>query len=578
VTPPPTIAHPEVVTRGVPKARPGWIERATSADHKSVALLYLGSAMTFLVVAVAEFVLMRIQLITPDATIIHPEIFARILSASGVTLTVLFAVPLVLGLIGYVVPLQIGARGVAFPRLGLLSAWLYIVGGAAIYLSFLWTAPDGGVLGLPPLTDTVFTPSHGVDAWIVGTGLAVLGFVCFAINLIATIRNMRAPGMARRRMPLFSWAAGVIGYVLLVIGPVMLAALTMLMIDRHFSGVFFDSAEGGAPLLFEHFSYIFFTGIYVIVLVFAGGVISEILPPLSRKPIFSHRAVAGSFVAIAVMGTLAWMQNMYFAPIDAGWGYFAMVMSIGLAVPIGILLFTWIGTLWSGSIRMRAPMLYALAAISTLVFGLAGELAYSVIPVGWQLGHTTASQGDTLYVFVGGAVFGGFAALHYWLPKITGRLVSEGTAKAALVVMLIGVHLYVIPMFLAGLEGQPVDVYKFFSDEGVSAYNAIASIGAFVVAIGIFLELGTLAHSYGHGLPTGPDPWGGSTLEWFALSPPPPHNFDAVPDVRSGEPLLDIREAVRRRTEAWEAPEPLEVRTPAAAPAEGDAGDDAPLS
>ena len=578
MTPPPTIAHPEVVTRGVPKARPGWIERATSTDHKSVALLYLGSAMTFLVVAVAEFVLMRIQLITPDATIIHPEIFARILSASGVTLTVLFAVPLVLGLIGYVVPLQIGARGVAFPRLGLLSAWLYIVGGAAIYLSFLWTAPDGGVLGLPPLTDTVFTPSHGVDAWIVGTGLAVLGFVCFAINLIATIRNMRAPGMARRRMPLFSWAAGVIGYVLLVIGPVMLAALTMLMIDRHFSGVFFDSAEGGAPLLFEHFSYIFFTGIYVIVLVFAGGVISEILPPLSRKPIFSHRAVAGSFVAIAVMGTLAWMQNMYFAPIDAGWGYFAMVMSIGLAVPIGILLFTWIGTLWSGSIRMRAPMLYALAAISTLVFGLAGELAYSVIPVGWQLGHTTASQGDTLYVFVGGAVFGGFAALHYWLPKITGRLVSEGTAKAALVVMLIGVHLYVIPMFLAGLEGQPVDVYKFFSDEGVSAYNAIASIGAFVVAIGIFLELGTLAHSYGHGLPTGPDPWGGSTLEWFALSPPPPHNFDAVPDVRSGEPLLDIREAVRRRTEAWEAPEPLEVRTPAAAPAEGDAGDDAPLS
>jgi heme/copper-type cytochrome/quinol oxidase subunit 1 len=578
VTPPPTIAHPEVVTRGVPKARPGWIERATSADHKSVALLYLGSAMTFLVVAVAEFVLMRIQLITPDATIIHPEIFARILSASGVTLTVLFAVPLVLGLIGYVVPLQIGARGVAFPRLGLLSAWLYIVGGAAIYLSFLWTAPDGGVLGLPPLTDTVFTPSHGVDAWIVGTGLAVLGFVCFAINLIATIRNMRAPGMARRRMPLFSWAAGVIGYVLLMIGPVMLAALTMLMIDRHFSGVFFDSAEGGAPLLFEHFSYIFFTGIYVIVLVFAGGVISEILPPLSRKPIFSHRAVAGSFVAIAVMGTLAWMQNMYFAPIDAGWGYFAMVMSIGLAVPIGILLFTWIGTLWSGSIRMRAPMLYALAAISTLVFGLAGELAYSVIPVGWQLGHTTASQGDTLYVFVGGAVFGGFAALHYWLPKITGRVVSEGTAKAALVVMLIGVHLYVIPMFLAGLEGQPVDVYKFFSDEGVSAYNAIASIGAFVVAIGIFLELGTLAHSYGHGLPTGPDPWGGSTLEWFALSPPPPHNFDAVPDVRSGEPLLDIREAVRRRTEAWEAPEPLEVRTPAAAPAEGDAGDDAPLS
>jgi cytochrome c oxidase subunit 1 len=576
MTPPPTIAHPEVVTTSVPQERPGWIERATSADHKSVALLYLGAALTFLVVAVAEFVLMRIQLITANGTIIHPEIFARLLSASGVTLTVLFAVPLVLGLIGYVVPLQIGARSVAFPRLALLSAWLYIIGGAAIYLSFLWTAPDGGMLGLPPLTDAVFTPSHGVDAWIVGTGLAVLGFICFAINLIATIRNMRAPGMARRRMPLFTWAAGLIGYLLLVVGPVMLAALVMLMIDRHFSGVFFDSAEGGAPILFEHFSYIFFTGVYVIVVLFAGGVISEILPSLSRKPIFSHRAIAGSFIAIAVMGTLAWMQNMYFSPIDAGWTYFAMVMSVGLAIPIGVLLFTWLGTLWQGSIRLRAPMLYALAAISTMVCGLAGELAYSVIPVGWQLGHTTASQGDTLYVIVGGAVFGGFAALHYWMPKMTGRLVSEGPAKAALVLMLVGIHLYVIPMFFAGLEGQSVDIYKFFSGEDIGAYNAIASVGAFILAIGIFVELGNLALSYNHGLPTGHDPWGGSTLEWFALSPPPPHNFDAVPDVRSAEPLLDIREAVRRRTEAWEAPVPREA--PAPAEPEPAAEGDAPVS
>jgi cytochrome c oxidase subunit 1 len=578
---PPTIAHPEIVTRGVPRHRPAWIERATSADHKSVALLYLGASLTFLVVAVVEFVLMRIQLITADATIIHPEIFARLLSASGVTLTVLFALPFVLGLAGYVVPLQIGARGVAFPRLGLLSAWLYIIGGAAIYLSFLYTPAEGGVMGLPPLTSSVFSPSHGMDAWIVGTGLAVLGFVCFAVNLITTIRTMRAPGMARRRMPLFTSAAATIGYVTLVIGSVMLAALTMLMIDRHFSGVFFDSAAGGAPLLFEHFAYIFFTGVYVIVLLFAAGVISEILPALSRKPIFSHRAVSGSLVAIAVMGVLAWMQNMYSAPIDAGWSYFAMVMAIGLAIPIGIVLFSWIGTLWGGSVRMRAPMLYALAATSLLVFGLAGELAYSVIPVGWQLGHTAASQGDTLYVLVGGAVVAGFAGLHYWMPKITGRLVSEGPAKVALALMLVGIHLYVIPMFLAGLEGQPVDVYKFFSGEGVSAYNTLASIGAFILAIGIFVELGNIAHSYAHGLETGHDPWGGSTLEWFALSPPPPHNFDAVPDVRSAEPLLDIREAVRRRTESWEAPAPLQTPARPAAEPEREpdpARDDAPLS
>lgn len=552
----PTIAHPEIATRDFARLRTPWVERATSADHKSVALLYIGAALAFLAVAVAEFVLMRIQLIAPDATIIHPEIFARLLSASGVTLTVLFCVPLVLGLAGYVVPLQIGARGVAFPRLALLSAWLYIIGGAAIYLSFLYTPPEGGVLGLPPLTDSVFNPGHGVDAWIVGTGMAVLGFVLFAVNLIATLRNMRAPGMARRRMPLFAWAAGVISYVLLVIGPVMLAALTMLMIDRHFSGVFFDSAEGGSPLLFEHFAYIFFTGIYVIVVVFAGGVISEILPPLSRKPIFSHRAVAGSLAAVGVLGVLAWMQNMYDAPLDAGWTYFAMLMALALTIPLGILLFTWIATLWRGALRLRAPMLFALAAMSTMVFGLTGELAYSVIPVGWQLNHTTASQGDTLYVLLGGGVFGGFAALHYWMPKITGRMVGEGLAKPALGLMLLGIHLYVLPMFLAGLQGQPSDVYKFFSGEGVSAYNAIASAGAFVLALGIFVELANIAMSYGSGRVAEHDPWGGSTLEWFALSPPPPHNFDAVPDVRSAEPLLDIREAVRRRTEAWDTPEP----------------------
>jgi cytochrome c oxidase subunit 1 len=285
-------------------------------------------------------------------------------------------------------------------------------------------------------------------------------------------------------------------------------------------------------------------------------------------------------VAIAVLGLLAWMQNMYFAPLRIGWDYFAMLMALLLAVPVGILLFVWLGTLWDSSIRLRAPMLYALAAISTIVSGLAGLLMYAVIPVGWQLGHTTASQGDALYVLVGGAVMAGFAAVHYWMPKMTGRLVGEGMAKAALVLMLIGIHMYVIPMFLAGLDGQPIDVYKFYSGEGVSTFNAIASVGAFILALGVFIEMGNIAHSYGNGLEAGHDPWGGLTLEWFALSPPPPHNFDAIPDVRSPEPLLDIRDSVRRRTESWEAPRPVAAppsREPEPEPAGGD-GEDASLS
>jgi cytochrome c oxidase subunit 1 len=549
VTPPPTAteARPELVTRGgVPREQAAWVDRVTSADHKSVAFLYIGGALSFLVVALTQFFLMRVQLIVPDSTIIEPELFARLLSASGVTFAVFFCVPLVLGVISYIVPLQIGARGVALPRLNLLSAWLYIAGGVVLYTSFIYTPGEGGVMGLPPLSDTVFNPGRGMDNWIMGVALATIGFVLFAINLVATVRNLRAPGMAWRRTPLFAWAATVIGHVLLIAGPVMLAALAMLTIDRHFDGVFFDPGEGGAPMLYQHFAVFYMTAIYATVVLFAAGVISEIVPTMARKPIFSRRAAAASLAAIGVLMPLAWMQSMYTAPLPKGWAYFAMAAALALVVPVGTLFFTWIATLWRGTVRLNAPMLYAAAAISTLAAGLAGELAHSVIPVGWLTIDTTVSQGDTFYVLAGGAVIGGLAALHYWLPKMSGRTLGEGLAKVALVAMLVGLHVHVVAMFLAGLEGQAVDVFEYPGGEGLSLLNAIASVGAFVFVLATFLALGSLAHGYRSGRVAGHDPWGGSTLEWFALSPPPAHNFDAVPDVRSGEPLLDIREAVRR--------------------------------
>ena len=552
MTPPPatTEARPEVVTRtGVAPTRTPWIERATSADHKSVAMLYLGAAAAFGVVALVQFALMRVQLIVPDSTIIVPETFARLLSASGVTFAVLFCVPLVLGIASYIVPLQIGARGVAFPRLNLLSAWLYIAGGIVLYTSFAYTPGEAGVLGLPPLADTVFSPGRGVDNWIMGVGLATIGFVLWGVNMAVTVRRMRAPGMAWRRLPLFSWAATVISYLLLAVGPVLVAALAMLTIDRQFDGVFYDAGEGGAPLLYEHLVHFYLTGIYAIVVLFAAGVVSEILPTMARKPIFSHRAVAASLVGIGALAPLAWMQNMYSAPIPEGFQYGTMAVALALAVPLGTLFFVWIATLWRGMLRLNAALLYAAAAISALAGGLAGELAYSVIPVGWQLANTTASQGDTLYVLAGGSVFGGFAALHYWLPKMTGRSLGEGLAKAALGLMFTGLTVYVLAMFLAGLEGQQVDVFRYPSGEGLSALNLIASLAAFGFVAGALVELGNVAHGYSNGRPAQHDPWGGSTLEWFTLSPPPPHNFDAVPDVRSAEPMLDIREAVRRGTD-----------------------------
>ena len=533
MTPPPTAApaRPEIVSRRVRKPRPAWVERVTSADHKTVAQLYIGTALTMLALVAVEFALMRMQLIVPENSLINPEIFNRLLSASGVSFVVLFAIPLALGLIGYIVPLQIGARGVALPRLNQLSYWLYAAGAVSLYASFLYTAPESGTTAQPPLSSIAYSPSNGTDAWILGTGLAVGGFVCFAINLIVTVSRLRAPGLAWRRMPPFTAAATVIAWLLIVIGPVMLAALTMLTVDRHFNGVFYDSAEGGAPLLYQHLSYIFLTGTYLIIFLAAAGAISEILPTFARKPLFSRRAVSSSFVAVAVLGLMAWMQNMYIAPLSTGWTFMAMAFALALLVPIGLLLYSWIATIWGGALELRAATWYALLAVSTMACGLGGELAYSVIPVGWALDFTTASQGDTLYVLVGGAVIGGFAALHYWFPKLSGRLLGEGLGKFALLLMVIGIHLYVLPMFLAGLKGQPVDIFKYYEDSGLDTLNLIASIGAFVLVVGILVELGNAAHSWNNGIPArGHDPWRGATLEWFALSPPPPHNFDAVPE------------------------------------------------
>jgi cytochrome c oxidase subunit I len=542
-------ARPEVVADGFPRSRPRWIQIATSADHKDVGRVMIVTALGFLFIAMVELLLMRLQLAIPENSLLTPVTFSRMLSLYGATAIFFFAIPLAFGLFYYVAPLQIGARGTALPRLGQIGLWLYIAGATVIYSGFLFTPSEAGVNPLAPLSELAYLPDNGVDAWGAANALATLGFVLIAINLVATLGRMRAPGMAWRRAPVFAWSAAICSWLMLVIGPVMLAAISMLLIDRNFDGIFFADGSGGAPLLWAHLSWIFYTGAYMTILITALGAIAEIVPTFAGKPLFNRGAVVGSLVAIAVIGTLAWMQNMLTAPIGIGWMYFAMIMSLALIVPFGLILFNLIATMIGGAIHMRAPLLFAVGAISAISIGLASEVVHSMVAVAWRLHNTTDAGAATHFALVGGSVFGGFAALHYWFPKMTGRTMGETLARFSFWTMAVGIVLAFAPLFIAGTDhGQVVDAYKFFDGSGVNAENLIASIGTFVLAIGIVLTLVNAIASRNGGARAGHDQWGGDSLEWFTLSPPEPHNFDLLPDVRSDRPMRDIREAIAHST------------------------------
>ena len=548
--------RPELVIDGLPgKRRPRWIELATSADHKDLGRILICSSLGFLFIALVELLLMRLQLAIPENSFLSPVVFNRMLSLYGATGVFLFALPLVLGLFYYVAPLQIGARGTALPRLGQIGVALFVAGATVLYAGFLFTPSEAGVNPLPPLSELAFLANNGVDAWATATGLATLGFIFIAIDLLTTLRNMRAPGMAWRRVPIFAWTATVGCWLLLFIGPVLLAALTMLMIDRNYDGIFFADGSGGAPLLWQHLSWIFFSGAYMLILIFALAAIAEIVTAFSGKPLFNRGAVMGSLAAIAVIGTLAWMQNMLTAPIGLGWMYYAMLMSLALIVPFGLIVFNLIATMSGGALQMRAPLLFAIGSISAISIGLAAEMEHSMVAAAWQLKNTTDATAATHFALVGGAVFGGFAALHYWFPKMTGRTMGESLARISFWTIALGTLLAFVPLFFAGAEqGEVIDAYKFFDSSGVNAYNLIASIGTLILAAGIVMTLVNAIASRENGPEAGHDPWGGESLEWFALSPPEPHNFDVLPDVRSARPMRDIREAIAHRTASTERP------------------------
>jgi cytochrome c oxidase subunit I len=542
------VARPEIVLHGIRAPQRGWLTWLTTTDHKKIGILYLFATILFFILGGVEALLMRLQLAQPDSTLINPETYNGLVTIHGTTMVFLFMVPVWAGIGNYFLPLMIGARDMAFPRLNALSFWLLLFGGIAFYVSIFFEPPQAGWTMYPPLSDDVFSPGGGVDAWIFLIHLTGLSSLIGAINFVATIHNMRAPGMSWGRMPLFVWTLLVYSYLLIVALPAVAAAVTMLLTDRHFGTAFFDPAGGGDPLLWQHLFWFFgHPEVYIMVLP-AFGVISEVLPVFARKPIFGYKAIAASTVAIAFLGLLVWAHHMFTTPTATVVLAFFMLSSFTIAVPTGIKIFNWIATLWRGRIVYKTPLYFAVALPALFTIGGISGVILAIFPVDWQLHDTYFVVAHFHYVLFGGAVFALFAALYYWFPKMSGRMMSEPLGKLSFWLMFVGFNVTFLVQHSAGLSGMPRRIYDYSSELGVTEYNLISTIGSFILGIGVLVTCVNLIHSLKNGKKAGNDPWQGNTLEWFTTSPPPPNNFDVIPRVRSVEPMKDIRREVMART------------------------------
>ncbi len=540
-------ARPQIVERGL-RARPGgWLGWITSTDHKKIGVMYLIATFMFFVVGGVEALMMRLQLGAAQNTIMDGQTYNALVSLHGTTMVFLFVVPVLAGFGNYLVPLMIGARDMAFPRLNALSLWLFVFGGIVFYTSLFFTPPEAGWTSYAPLSDDAFLPTGGIDAWIFLVHLTGLSSLIGAINFVATIHNMRTKGMGFGRMPLFVWTILIYAYLLILALPAIAAAVTMLLTDRHFGTGFFDPTAGGDPLLWQHLFWFFgHPEVYIMILP-AFGIISEVIPVFARKPIFGYKAIAGATAAIAFLALLVWAHHMFTTPTATVVLAFFMLSSFAIAVPTGIKIFNWLATLWRGTIMFRTPLYFAAAFIGLFVIGGISGIQMAVFPVDWQLHDTYFIVAHLHYVLFGGSVFGIFAGLYYWFPKMTGRLLSEGIGKLSFWVMFVGFNLTFLIQHSAGLSGMPRRIYWYPEEAGWEVFNLISTIGSFMLGIGVMITLVNVSLSLRGGKRAGNDPWKGNTLEWFTQSPPPENNFDVVPRVISVEPMKDIRREILER-------------------------------
>jgi len=528
---------PAVVT----SEREGLLKWVASVDHKEIGILYLISAMAFFLIGGVEALVIRTQLLAPGLHIVSPETFDQMFTIHGTTMIFLFVMPMLTGFSTYIVPLMIGARDVAFPRLNAMSFWIQLFGGIILYFSFLaGGAASAGWFAYTPLSEKAYSSLPGVDFWIVGIACIGIGTLAGAINLAVTILCLRVEGLTIRRLPLFVWMTLVNSFLMIFALPLINAALAMLLIDRFFNAHVFDPANGGSALLWQHYFWSFgHPEVYIMILP-AFGIISEVIPVFSRKPIYGYEFVAASSVAIAFLSFTVWAHHMFAVGMSHVANLAFGVASMTIAVPTGIKIFNWTATMYGGRIRFTTAMMFAVSFLFTFTIGGLSGISFAIFPLDWQLTDTYYLVAHFHYVLVGGSVFGIFAGFYYWFPKFSGRLLSERLGKWQFWLTFIGFNLTFFVQHILGLAGMPRRVFTYPDLPGWQVMNVISSIGAFMLGFAVVLFVWMIFDALSKGEIAGDNPWEAWTLEWATTSPPPPENFDRVPPVHGRRPLWDL--------------------------------------